>query len=101
LFVEVDFARLAEQLERLQPTAPKVEAPLEEHQQFAARLLKLYNDTFKLTPTSLALSPDDQTAIDEYFYMNRLMVQCQQEASRVSPQTWNGILAKMLLPAVV
>ena len=49
--------------------------------------------------TLLAFSVDDETAIDTYFYMNRLVVQCQQEASRVSPQTWDGILATMLMPA--
>ena len=49
--------------------------------------------------TLLASSVDDEIEIDTYLYMNHLMVQCQQEASRVSPQTWNSILATMLMPA--
>jgi hypothetical protein len=99
LFVGVDGTLFAEQLDGLRYTVPKEGAPLEEYQEFVNRLLQLYYDTFKLNPTLLDLMAGEQTTIDTYLYMNRLMVQCQQEASRVSPQTWDAILATMLVPA--
>jgi group I intron endonuclease len=63
------------------------------------RLQHLYSETFKLDPALLNLTSEEQAAITSYLEMNRLLVQCKQEASRVSPQTWEAILATMLLPS--
>lgn len=98
LFVGVDLLALVDQLELLRSAMPKQDAPPAEHQHFADRLLHIYCDTFKLNPALLQSIQDERNAINTHFEMSYLMVQCQQEASRVSPETWEGILATMLSP---
>jgi hypothetical protein len=98
LFVGIDFARFSNQLEVLRTAVPKEGDPLNEFLRFTDLLLQLYCETFKLSPALLALHPD---AIKTYLYMNRLMVQCQQEAIRVTPKVWEEILDTMLVPAKV
>lgn len=99
LFMGINGAFLVEELEVLRSTAPTAESLPEEWQQFVDRLLQFYYSTFNLDATLLSFTLEEKKAIDSYLYMNQLMVKCQQEASRVSPQTWEAILATMLLPA--
>ena len=99
-FVEIDFARFSKQLKELQITLFDLElAAPSKIAQFSGQLLQFYCNTFKLNSASLNLTLAEQDAIGTCLYMTKLMVQCQQEASRVSPQTWEAILATMLLPA--
>lgn len=99
LFIKIDLALLLDQLELLRPSMPRKTAPQDEQQRFAAQVMQCYYDAFNLNSMLLDLTADDQKAISSYFYMNGLMVQCQREASRVLPQTWEAILETMLVPA--
>ena len=44
------------------------------------------------------LSKEESKVLDNYFYANKLMVDCKEAASQVSQDTWNQIEARMLLP---
>ena len=46
----------------------------------------------------LELSKLEIETLDNYLYANLLMVECKKVAVRVSPETWNGIESRMLLP---
>lgn len=99
LFSKVDFSSLARELEALRTSVLNTDMSQVGQQQFADHLLQLYFDTFQLNSTLLNFTQKERNDIDSYLYMNLLMVQCQQEASRVSPQVWESILATMLTPA--
>jgi hypothetical protein len=99
LFIGVDLVSLEQQLTSFHSAIPEVSAPIEKHLQFFNHLEELYINTFKLDPTLLKLTVEEFNAIGSFLEMNQLMVQCQREASRVSPQVWESILATMLTPA--
>lgn len=99
LFIGIDCKFIVEKLAVLQATVPKSNASRQTHQQFAAELQKFYVDAFKLNSLLLNLTNKEAKKIENYLYMNYLMVQCKQEASRVSPSAWRAISASMFLPA--
>jgi hypothetical protein len=43
------------------------------------------------------LSEEEIKDLDKYLYANYLIIQCKEAAVRVSPTTWEGIEARMLL----
>jgi hypothetical protein len=52
---------------------------------------------FNLTLEMVNLSEEEITAFSNYLYANHLIIQCKEAAVRVSPTTWEGIEARMLL----
>ncbi|NJO93624.1 MAG: hypothetical protein HC820_03285 [Hydrococcus sp. RM1_1_31] len=46
----------------------------------------------------LDLSKEEIEALNNYFYANRLMVDCEKAAVRRSQEIWHGIETRMLLP---
>ncbi len=46
----------------------------------------------------MKLSEDEVKNLDNYFYANRLIIECKNAAVRVSQKTWKEIESRMLLP---
>ena len=66
---------------------------------FINKLSEVWFNAFQLTPELLNLSRKEIEEIDsKYFYINSLIIQCKEAAVRVSPETWQGIESRMLLP---
>ncbi len=55
---------------------------------------------FHLTTEMIDLSEKEIQSLNNYFYANKLMLDCFEAAVRVSPETWNAIEERMLLPTV-
>jgi hypothetical protein len=63
---------------------------------FSVFLFHIFCDTFFLDPKWLDLSKEEGDALIDYFYVNELIIRCNEAAVGVSPQTWAGIEARML-----
>ncbi|MDJ0544256.1 MAG: hypothetical protein PX637_07845, partial [Microcystis sp. M53601_WE4] len=63
----------------------------------ADQLFKMWNTAFNLTTELLNLSTEETYEIDEhYFYINRLILDCQKVAVNISPTVWQEIEERML-----
>ena len=67
-----------------------------ECQKFVNKLLKTWNNAFNLTPELLNLCIEENEEIDNhYFYINRLILDCQKVAVNISPTVWQEIEDRM------
>ncbi|GCA84333.1 hypothetical protein MiHa_02304 [Microcystis aeruginosa NIES-2522] len=61
------------------------------------QLFKMWNIAFNLTPQLPNLSTEEIREIDKhYFYINRLILDCQKVAVNISPTVWQEIEERML-----
>lgn len=51
-----------------------------------------------ITLDMMEISQHEMEVIDNYSYSNLLMIECKKAAVRVSPEVWQGIESRMLLP---
>ena len=94
---KVNFSQLSSDLEALKQIIPDDKATEKERQEFADQFLKMWNTAFNLTPELLNLSLDAISEIDKhYFYINRLILDCQKVAVNISPTVWQEIEDRML-----
>lgn len=97
VFKNVNFGCLIDQLKDLKAKIPQRRQPEEIHQRFAKNIIKTWLKAFYIYPNMLDLSRQELEEIDNhYFYVNWLIMQCQEAALRVSPQTWEEIERRML-----
>jgi hypothetical protein len=94
---KLNFTVLLTQLEALKAKIPDDKQPKEIHQAFAKTLRETLLNGLNLTPEMINLSKEEIKALDNYLYVNYLIIQCKEAAVRVSPATWEGIEARMLL----
>jgi hypothetical protein len=94
---KLNFTVLLAQLETLKDKIPDNQQPKEIRQAFAKELIETLLNGFNLTPEMINLSQEEIKALDNYLYANHLIIQCKEAAVRVSPTTWEGIEARMLL----
>jgi hypothetical protein len=94
----VNFFQLIADLEALKQIIPDDKATRKEHQEFFYQLFKISNTAFNLTPELLNLSTRQEISeIDKhYFYINRLILDCQKVAVNISPTVWQEIEDRML-----
>ncbi|MBE9090689.1 NACHT domain-containing protein [Microcystis aeruginosa LEGE 11464] len=94
---KVNFSQLSADLEAFKQIIPDDKATKKEHQEFADQFLKMWNTAFNLTPQLPNLSTEEIREIDEhYFYINRLILDCQKVAVNISPTVWQEIEERML-----
>ncbi|MGL6342027.1 MAG: NACHT domain-containing protein [Waterburya sp.] len=99
IFHNSNYHTLITQLQELETKIPDKNQPEKIQIEFAQLLINNWLGAFHLNPEILNLSEEEIKEIDQqYFYINRLIVQCQETAVRISPQTWSEIEDRMLLP---
>ncbi|MEH1911298.1 MAG: NACHT domain-containing protein [Nostoc sp.] len=97
IFNNVNFTMLIAQLEALKATIPDEKQPREVRLAFAKHLQQTLLKAFHLTLEMIDLSEEEIKALENYLYANHLIIQCNQAALWVLPQTWEAIEARMLL----
>ena len=65
---------------------------------FMQELVKSWQQAFKLNPEILNFTESEMESLDDFVYANLLLVECKKAAARVSPDVWEGIESRMLLP---
>lgn len=95
---KVNFYQLIADLEAFKQNIPDDKATEKERREFADQFLKMWNTAFNLTPELLNLSTHQEIRkIDKhYFYINRLILDCQKVAVNISPTVWQEIEERML-----
>ncbi|MCA2628293.1 MULTISPECIES: NACHT domain-containing protein [unclassified Microcystis] len=94
---KVNFSQLIADLEALKQIIPDDKITKKHHEELADQLFKMWNTAFNLTPELLNLSLDAISEIDKhYFYINRLILDCQKVAVNISPTVWQEIEERML-----
>ncbi len=83
---------------KLKEQIPDKNQPIEIHVDFANKIIHTVLEAFHLTTEMIDLSEEEIKSLDNYFYANKLMVDCKEAASQVSCETWDKIEARMLLP---
>ncbi|MBD0265590.1 MAG: histidine kinase, partial [Tolypothrix sp. Co-bin9] len=88
---------LITRLEALRANIPDANHLNKVDQTFRNRLSQTWLTTLNLNLEMINLSPEELQALENYLYANYLIIQCKESAVRVSPKTWQGIEARMLL----
>jgi hypothetical protein len=97
IFSSVNIPQLIADLQALKKVTPNEQASEKERQEFIDKLFKTWNKAFALTPELLNLSEEEIEEIDNhYFYINRLILDCQKVAVNISPNVWQEIEDRML-----
>jgi len=97
IFSGVNTSQLIADLEDLKKLIPNGKANIKERQEFVGKLFEIWNKAFALTPELLNLSEEEIKEIDKhYFYINRLILDCQKVAVNISPTVWQELEDRML-----
>jgi hypothetical protein len=97
IFSSVNIPQLIANLEALKQVILGEKVNHKECQKFVDKLLKTWNNAFNLTPELLNLCVEENEEIDKhYFYINRLILDCQKVAVNISPTVWQEIEDRML-----
>ena len=99
IFSSVNISQLIVYLKHLKRCVPDYTNTTnqKERQESVYQLLKTWNEAFALTPELLNLSEKELKEIDKhYFYINRLILDCQKVAVNISPTVWQEIEDRML-----
>ncbi|MFB2978296.1 NACHT domain-containing protein [Microseira sp. BLCC-F43] len=97
IFTSVNFTVLIARLEALKAQAPDFNQSYKVHQGFSNRVSLTWLNALKLNPELVCLSEGEYQSLEDYLYINLLLVRCKQAAMRVSPKTWEAIEGRMLL----
>jgi hypothetical protein len=98
IYQDINYSALIATLEKLKQEIPDDNEAKKVFLAFGQRIIQIWLTAFHLTPEMIDLSESELTALENYFYANLLMVECNKAAVRVSPATWQGIESRMLLP---
>ena len=97
IFSRVNISQLIADLQALKKVIPNDKARKKERQEFVKKLFKIWQEAFILTPKLLYLSIEELEEIENhYFYINRLILECQKVAVNISPSVWQEIEDRML-----
>ena len=97
IFNNVNCIVLIGQLKELKAQIPDDNKPQDVLQAFSQRVQQTLFNAFNLSLDIINLSESEAKALDNYLYVNDLIIQCKQASVRVSPTTWEAIEARMLL----
>ena len=89
---------LLDKLRRLKEQVPAQELSIKIHRYFANQIIQTVLQAFQLTTEMIDLSPEEIQALENYFYANKLIMDCQKVSSHDSQRIWEQIEARMLLP---
>lgn len=92
----IDISVLRQYLLTMQTHQPLMEAPFSTHQKFADELFRFLCQFFQLDVPTLAIGEEEKCVLESYLYMNLLMIECKDEAVRISPAAWQSVSSKIL-----
>lgn len=97
IFKDIEFKSIVENLKKLKNQAPSRYEPYKAHEGFNNRVSNIWFRSLKLNSDLINLSSQELAALDNFIYINSLIVRCKQAAVRVSTKTWSNIENRMLL----
>jgi len=96
IFKYVEFKTVVTRLNKIKNQAPKSYEPHRAHKGFNNRVSNIWFHSLKLNPDLVNLSNEELEALDNFIYINSLIVRCKQAAVRVSAKAWSEIDNRML-----
>jgi predicted NACHT family NTPase len=97
IFKYVEFNTVVTRLNKIKNQAPRSYEPYRAHKGFNNRVSNIWFSSLKLNSALVNLSNEELEALDNFIYINSLIVRCKQAAVRVSSKTWSEIENRMLL----
>ena len=97
IFKYVEFKTLVTRLNRIKNQAPRNYEPYRAHKGFNNRVSNIWFNSLNLNSDLVNLSNEELAALDNFIYINSLVVRCKQAAVRVSTNTLAEIENRMLL----
>ena len=92
---EISSEQLAVQIEEVQKLVPADDS-LRAWEAYITGLKKLFDETIDQTQGILAITDEEANKLADYFYLNKLMLDCKDAAIRVSKEAWGAIEARLL-----
>lgn len=96
IYQEIDLLGAIRGLKKLKIHIPDNKQPREAHREFARKLIKTWLKVFRMTPEMVDLSKAEIQNLDDYFYADLLLIECERAAVRRSPAVWSAIKSRML-----
>ena len=97
VFKDVNFKNLISKLEDLKTKIPNKNQSDKVYTEFSQKIIETWLSAFHLSSELIALSTVEIHEIDnQYYYINRLILECKEAAVQVSPKTWEEIEERML-----
>ena len=97
IFSQVNFTNLIENLQALKAKIPEDSSTKKVDREFSFLIVDTWLEALDLNHEQVTLSEGELTALQKYFYVNKLIVDCKEAAVRVSRTTWSKIEQKMLI----
>ncbi|MEL7240895.1 MAG: NACHT domain-containing protein [Cyanobacteria bacterium J06573_2] len=97
IFKHVEFKTLVTRLNRIKNQAPRSYEPYRAHKGFNNRVSNIWFSSLNLNSDLVNLSEEELASLDNFIYINLLMVRCKQAAVKISTRTWQDIESRMLL----
>jgi hypothetical protein len=96
--LQIDFSALIVELQQLnsQSQISVGNPPNNDKQGLALRFHQIWYGSWGLDARWVDLSREEIQTLNEYFYINELMLRCKESAVRISPQVWQEIESQML-----
>jgi predicted NACHT family NTPase len=98
IYLDANYPQLISTLKEIEQKIPDNQEAEEVHKVFGETIIQIWLAAFHLQPEMVDLSIQEIQALDNYFYSNLLMVECEQAAVKVSRRTWLEIESRMLMP---
>lgn len=92
----INFLSLSNRLESLSSQAPSYDQPFEVREEFRNKISRTWFQTLYLPVELNRISHREVEALENYLYVNLLIVQCKNMAIAVSLKTWEEIESRIL-----
>lgn len=96
IFTKVDFDELLYSLNALSEKKQKSGTSKAARKKIVGELYELWFSALGLDSQTAMLSKPESQSLADYFYICELMIRCKEGATRVSPEVWEGIEARIL-----
>lgn len=96
IFTGVELSKLTNQLQNLR--SDKKGSDITQIKNASEQVLSDFLEAFHLTQELITYNNEESQTLNKYLHSIDLLLKCKQEASRLSPATWNVIEAELLLP---
>lgn len=90
----LNLTRLSIEIERLKAKIPNKKQSKEIHLAFALDFMKTLLNGFHLTPEMVDISVAEIEALDNYLYVNNLIIECLKIADKLTPNLNSNLIAK-------